>query len=313
MNSKLEDSRDGSPRISVVIPCKDRQPELDRAITSVLDQTLLPHEIIVIDDGSTTPLQVSQLPVIKLVRQANAGPAAARNKGAAIATGDWIALLDSDDLWYPSKLQEQWALIQMYSADFCFGNMDMSSWGISIDYSGWIDGGARSGFSSRALDELVKGCYVPTSSILVRKSIFDEVDGFDCTLKFYEDYDLTLRLANHSRIALTNNYVGKYIRCGDSFGQLAQEPTGLAAEIQVLSKVVDDQSYPDQIRKTADARIGKVLFDISYLYRKRGRPYLSAVTALKSIAHKNGPLWGSVKNLLFCLPDALAKRHDRRR
>ena len=294
----------------MVIPCKDRQLELDRAVQSVLAQTLRALEIVIIDDGSETPLRVPELPFLRLVRQANAGPAAARNKGAALATGDWIALLDSDDVWFPSKLQEQWDLIQKHSAEFCFGNMDMSSWGIKLDYSSWIDDGSSAGLCSHPLDQLVKGCYIPTSTILVRREVFEKVRGFDCQLKFYEDYDLTLRLANHVKVAITNKDVGSYIRCGDSFGRLAKEPIGLEAEAQVLGKVACDATYAPRIRKAAQQRIGEVLFDLAYLHRKRGHPRLCAITTLRAIAHKNRASVKDLKNLLFCFPESLRNRNE---
>src|SRR2546423_12351156 len=113
-------------KVSVVIPCKDRPERLLRALASVRGQTILPDEVIVVDDGSEPPLvhdSDEKIPV-KLIRQNNRGPSAARNRGVQEASGDWIALLDSDDTWLADKLETQLNLISRYeSAGFCVCDM----------------------------------------------------------------------------------------------------------------------------------------------------------------------------------------------
>jgi len=96
--------------ISVVIPTYNRSHTLARALDSVIAQSVQPLEIIVIDDGSTDDtgtLVKSQYPDVKLYRQSNHGVSHARNRGIESANGEWIAFLDSDDAWYPGKLEAQ--------------------------------------------------------------------------------------------------------------------------------------------------------------------------------------------------------------
>ncbi len=95
------------PRFSVVIPTYNRAALLAAALASVRAQTLLPHETIVVDDGSTdnTASLLAATPGIRAIHQANAGPGPARNAGLAAATGEYIAFLDADDLWLPWTLQ----------------------------------------------------------------------------------------------------------------------------------------------------------------------------------------------------------------
>jgi glycosyltransferase involved in cell wall biosynthesis len=98
------------PTISVIIPTYNRLALLKETLNSVLQQTIPVHEIIVIDDASTdgTPDAVRQYgPPVVLSTQEHAMEAAARNRGAAMATGEWIALLDSDDIWKPTKIERQ--------------------------------------------------------------------------------------------------------------------------------------------------------------------------------------------------------------
>jgi len=94
-------------RTSVVIPARDRVEELERAIASVLAQTDGDFELVIVDDGSTTPLERvvgCRDSRLRFVRQDNAGPARARNTGMLAARGTFVAFLDSDDTWEPTKL-----------------------------------------------------------------------------------------------------------------------------------------------------------------------------------------------------------------
>lgn len=96
------------PRVSVILPVYNRAASLAPALDSVLAQAMPPHEVIVVDDGSTDDIMAALAPYadrIRLIRQDNAGVAAARNTGLAAATGDWIAFQDSDDLWTPGHLE----------------------------------------------------------------------------------------------------------------------------------------------------------------------------------------------------------------
>src|SRR5713101_9096613 len=102
-------------RISVLIPAYNAAPYLKEAIESALSQSYAPHEIIVVDDGSTdgtADIARSFGSQVRLLQHANRGVAASRNRGIEEATGDWIALLDADDLFLPDKL-----LLQVRAVD----------------------------------------------------------------------------------------------------------------------------------------------------------------------------------------------------
>jgi glycosyltransferase involved in cell wall biosynthesis len=116
-----------SPIVSVVIPCKDRQLTLERALRSVFAQTFEDFEVIVVDDGSAVPLRAAMFDAdarLQFVRhEVNQGAAAARNGGIAAARGRFIAFLDSDDIWLPNKLLQQVVFMNRlanpdYSASF---------------------------------------------------------------------------------------------------------------------------------------------------------------------------------------------------
>ncbi len=105
------------PSISVVIPVFNGEKFLHQAISSALQQTYPPHEIIVVDDGSsdaTGQIAASFGSSIRFLKQVNQGPSAARNLGTQASTGNWIAFLDADDLWFPDKLAMQVAALEAH-------------------------------------------------------------------------------------------------------------------------------------------------------------------------------------------------------
>lgn len=100
------------PLVSCVVPVYNGEAYLGEAIDSILAQTWRPLEIIVVDDGSTddsAAVAEAYGAKVRVIRQANAGCATARNAGLAAATGEFVAFLDADDLWHPEKLQRQMA------------------------------------------------------------------------------------------------------------------------------------------------------------------------------------------------------------
>jgi glycosyltransferase involved in cell wall biosynthesis len=118
------------PRISVVIPTYNRASLLVRAVESALCQTVRPVEILIVDDGSTdrTPAVVAQFgDSIRYLRQGNAGASVARNRGVTAAGGEWIAFLDSDDLWLPGHVEAMARAIRRTGgkADLYFCDMEM--------------------------------------------------------------------------------------------------------------------------------------------------------------------------------------------
>jgi glycosyltransferase involved in cell wall biosynthesis len=126
-------------KISVVIPTYNRAEQVAAAVRSVLGQTLPPHEVIVVDDGSTDDTALTLAPWmdrIRYIAKPNGGVSSARNRGIIEATGDLVAFLDSDDTWHPDKLRKQADFMASSGAKVCFC--------VSADESGKpIDGTSR--------------------------------------------------------------------------------------------------------------------------------------------------------------------------
>ncbi|MBI1854156.1 MAG: glycosyltransferase family 2 protein [Planctomycetes bacterium] len=182
------------PRVSVVVPLYNRTALARETIESVLSQTLDDHEIVVVDDGSeedVASILGSLVSCVRLVRRPHGGISAARNTGLRSARGELVAFLDSDDLWLPRKLEVQVELLDAHaSLAACFTNHSHLSNG-AIVRARRVD----PCFARDPLTALVTRPEVSTSTLVVRRTVLADLEGFDETLERGEDYDLFLRLA----------------------------------------------------------------------------------------------------------------------
>jgi GT2 family glycosyltransferase len=186
-------------RCSVIIPTYNRAELLPHTIESVLAQTYSDVEIIVVDDGSTDGTRAALLPYssrITYIYQDNRGRSAARNVGIEHAQGQYLAFLDSDDLFLPIKLKCQVAYLQKHpEVDLVYGDgyvMDeagvLSSLGRFLTRT---DGADRLAFLRR----LLRSNLFPPNTALVRRSALDSARPFDEAMGALEDWDLWIRLA----------------------------------------------------------------------------------------------------------------------
>jgi glycosyltransferase involved in cell wall biosynthesis len=200
--------------ISVVIPTYNRAQQLLCAIDSVVAQEYRDFEIVVVDDGSTDDTaekiesirskhsrQGTRALPIRYFYQPNQGQSAARNKAIAEATGNWIAFLDSDDVWLPEKLQWQVRAIDQFQGECgaCFTDARLVDRG-SLDTTAFRHGARRYdemiGIVSdpiRPLARAVGGAWVQT--LVARSDLIRKIGCFDPELHFGEDYDFLFRLA----------------------------------------------------------------------------------------------------------------------
>lgn len=201
------------PSVSVVIPTFNRARFLPAAVQSVRDQTWPCLEIIIVDDGSSddTEQMVAGLGGdVRYIRQANAGPASARNRGIEAARGDLVAFLDTDDRWLPEKLARQVAILErepsvaLVSADMAIEDSAGTRW---FD-SNFAHRGLAKRFTEldgRPIPDaprlLLKVNFINTSTVLVRRSVLRETGSFDTRLRYGEDLELWLRIAARHRIA----------------------------------------------------------------------------------------------------------------
>jgi len=191
-----EDSLGGvTPRVTVLTPVFNRPEYVRQAIESALAQDVPGGaEILVVDDGSTdtTPEVLASFgDQIRVIRQDNAGPAAARNRGFEEARGEFVALLDSDDIWLPGKLAAQVALLDAHP-DAALAHTDVEEFFEEGRQSEWVRRPPI--VSGHVLRTLLRRNVIHTMTVLLRKSVLDAIGGFDPAYPPCEDWDLWLRI-----------------------------------------------------------------------------------------------------------------------
>lgn len=231
-------------KISVIIPSWNRADQLAAALDSVYAQTLAPHEVIVVDDGSTDTTRqrvTGHYPQVHYIYQHNKGVSSARNNGIAAASGDWIALLDSDDRWQPGKLQHQrQALAANPGYRLCHSDET------------WIRNGKRvnpmkkhAKVGGHIYRQCLPLCVISPSAVMIHRELFEDVGVFDETLPACEDYDLWLRICAVYPVLYVDQPL--VIKVGGHEDQLSRRYWGMDRfRIQALEKMLAAGCLGDQ-------------------------------------------------------------------
>jgi len=233
------------PDISVIIPAFNRAHTLPKALDSVLSQTLKPREIIVVDDGSTdeTNAVLANYPGLCIISQDNRGVSAARNMGIKKAGGEWLAFLDSDDEWLKEKLEKQWDTICIDDKLICHTEEI------------WIRNGQRVNpmkkhkkFGGMIYERCLPLCVISPSSVMIHRSVFEDVGVFDESLEVCEDYDLWLRIcAKYSVLFIDEPLIVKY---GGHEDQLSRKHWGMDRfRVKALEKMMSFGALNDEDEK----------------------------------------------------------------
>jgi len=198
--------------VSVIIPTYNYGRFIGEAVDSALAQTRAPLEVIVVDDGSTddtAEVLAAYSDRVRVLRQKNSGVAMARNAGIAAARGEYLAFLDSDDAWYPRKLERQ---MPRFDAEPSLGLVHCGA--ETIDSAGRtlktsVDG--MEGRVAEAMLRLDREVIMPQgSSIVVPKRVAEEVGGFDARLPPSEDWDFCYRVAARYAVGYVPEVLVRY-------------------------------------------------------------------------------------------------------
>ncbi|HEU5218765.1 MAG TPA: glycosyltransferase [Gemmatimonadales bacterium] len=232
------------PTVTVILPTYNRADLLPLAVASALNQTRLPDEILIVDDGSTddTPAVAAGFGApVRYIRQDNAGVAAARNHGFRVATGDYLALLDADDLWMPDKLAIQLAALAAnpavrWSVTNCevigfdgrplegiqgfrrvfpvfaeLGVEPAAHFGRALTRSSVeVRGTSVELYTGDAFELLFDGNFGLPSSVLLHRSLIDEAGGFDAGFRLAEETEFFHRIAAVAPVALVTAPLVQY-------------------------------------------------------------------------------------------------------
>lgn len=223
-------------KVSVIIPTYNRAELLKEAVDSVLAQTFRDFELLVVDDGSTDhtrELLKGCGDHITYLFQENQGVSSARNLGIRSSKGAYVALLDSDDLWLPQKLEQQVAIMdQQPDLQLCHTEEIWIRRGVRVNprkkhqkHSGYI------------FPYCLPLCVVSPSSVMIRRGLFEKVGYFDESLPACEDYDLWLRVTKDYPVHFIE--IPLLIKRGGHADQLSQQYWGIDRfRIQALEKLL---------------------------------------------------------------------------
>jgi glycosyltransferase involved in cell wall biosynthesis len=194
------------PAVAVVIPVRDRATMVVEAIASVAAQTARDFALVVVDDGSTddstaaAEAALDGLPAgSRVLRRSAAGVAAARNAGAAAIDSAWIAFLDSDDLWMPTKLAVQMAWLA-----------ERPAYRIAQTGERWLDQGRHRNprawhrKEEQLFPRCLERCLVSPSAVVIRRDLYEALGGFDPAFPVCEDYELWVRIALREPVGLVD-------------------------------------------------------------------------------------------------------------
>ena len=260
--------------ISVVIPTYNRIELLKRSIDSVINQTIKPSEIIIVDDGSndgTEAMVKKKYDSLKLIKQKNKGASAARNSGIKASSGEWICFLDSDDEWKNDKLEKQ-IIAVANNSDYKFFHSNEI----------WIKNGKRINqkkkhkkYGGDIFKKCLDMCRISPSSVLIDKSIFEEIGFFNENLVVCEDYELWLRICDKYEVFFIDEpLIFKY---GGHQGQLSYSINSIECHrIKALEYLLSTSLSKENRDYTIQMLISKISIYLNGLI-KRGKKHEIAV------------------------------------
>ena len=208
--------------MTVVIPTRNREAMLRQTLHSITHQQGVCLTVIVVDDASTdgTPDFVDSTEGIRLIRhEYPLEQGVARNHGCAAASTPWVAFCDDDDLWAPTKLRKQLDAAEASESDWCTVSA------VYVDENLMPVGGSRLGDPHLVTRHILKRNIIPSGSsgVLVRRSLFEKVGGFQRTARFVEDWDLWIRLSMQGEPACVDEFLVAARQWSRSFSHSALE------------------------------------------------------------------------------------------
>jgi succinoglycan biosynthesis protein ExoO len=294
-----------APQVSVIIPCKDEGVLLSEAVESVLTQELsVPFEVVIIDDGSENQETLALLsglrdhPAITVITHPTPrGPAGARNAGVATANGEWIALVDADDLLTPGSLQRRWDVARRTGGE-CLIAGDFIERSVDGAEASWIDrfgtnpelaeaigtiqaergSGAFARIPGDSASALVLWGLVRTPSVFFTKAAFEAAGGFDERLRVGEDFHLWMRLSLDRDICFVPGSVAVYRRREGSLTLNDRHPAERGREAVVL--LLQDPSFR-RLRPGLKRRLLRMDRGLMWHYRQTGERSAARAAALR--------------------------------
>lgn len=267
--AKLDTKTD--PLVSVVIPVYNRAHCIEKTIRSVLNQTWSRKEIIIVDDGSTdktSDVVKAEFPEVVLLRQENRGVSAARNAGIRAATGKYIAFLDSDDIWFATKLEKQVhdlennpdCILHLTNIILERPHITPEPFNLFTRHSYFIN---SSVLVTDPLHICLKFDIAKIPCSLIRRSSLTEADLFNPELPIYEDTDFFLRLSQKGPWFIIDEPLVRANRYEDDGGNLSsqrlRDPSGCMRLYISIHKELLNRKLPRRDRKQIRKKMADML------------------------------------------------------
>ena len=262
-----------APLVSVIIPTYNRAGLVRQALASVKTQTFRDFEIVVVDDGGTDGTYEALaaeagLRLLRLPRRQ--GVAAARNTGAAAARGEWLAFLDSDDLWLPDKLARQISWLEgMPDSLICQTDETWVRRGVRVNKPA-----AHRKVAGQIFLPSLARCMISPSAVMLHRRLLQDHGAFDAALPAAEDYDLWLRLTWRYEVGLVDEPL--VIKRGGHPDQLSRQWGIDRFRIQALVKLLADPDLPAAYARAARRMLAAKCAIYAQGCGKRGRQTESA-------------------------------------
>lgn len=297
-----------NPKISIIVPIYNASLYLEETIQTVLNQTYPTWELILIDDGSTD----DSAEICKRYQERderityqykeNGGQATARNLGILLSTGAWIAMLDSDDLWHPEKLQKQVEVIQnQKSIDLCFTNTSYFKNSIENAVENYDNFPYGILDHNRLFKQIYRHNYIANSSVLIKKSLLEKVGKIDenPVVVGSEDWELLLRIFKSGAPAFGLSEQLLYYRLHEG-GIHNQSTKMFKGKTYVYAKYDQDNTIPRLLKLRQNRYVYREL--MNFLWAEKRAEELK--TSFKSLQNKDAYGIATIKQgiLLKILP-----------
>jgi len=300
------------PRVSVIIPTYNCSLYLERAVESALRQTYADREIIILDDGSTDDTN-SLIPQwgekVVYLRQANAGLSTARNNAIAGSSGEFLAYLDSDDMWYPEKLARQVEYLDAHpECGIVHSDMTIVD---DDDIVLFKDFHKETGkIPAQGALDILNYASIQVPTVMERRSCFDAVGGFDSRLRRVEDFLHWIQVAlDGHAIGYLDETLAMYRWRRSSLSK--NTPAMCEAMIQALRTLIDENSLRQRLGEPAE-RVARALIKSNRLtlpfhYRQQGQNKRARQESIRLILDDPLELKAYLELLKSCVPQNAAR------
>jgi glycosyltransferase involved in cell wall biosynthesis/rhodanese-related sulfurtransferase len=278
--------------VSVIVPTYNRAGRVERAVASALAQTRPPLEVVVVDDGSTDDtaerFATWKDARLRYERRPHAGVSATRNAGVALARGDVVAFLDSDDLWKPDKLEHEMAFLERHpEVDAVFSDLEKfdgvrhvpSFMRDSPLFSRRLGGGRYPEGLVLSRREmylyLLQEVFVKPSALALRRAAFERAGGFDEAWSSSEDWEFMLRFARWARFGYIDRPLAVLRVSRDSLHRVDQA-RGETAMLGLLARERAAMGDDPEARGAVERGLRERLKQFAWYHEARGRPGAAA-------------------------------------